>query len=82
MQSCAVDPGAVRSSIWKRAGPVMQWVANHLFAPNDDGCQTVVHAATAAWDPDPEASAAAAEQKTSLRVSPIDSRYWMTVQAL
>ncbi|DBA88388.1 TPA: hypothetical protein ACH3X2_004882 [Trebouxia sp. C0005] len=67
VQSCAVDPGAVRSSIWKRAGPVMQWVANHLFAPNDDGCQTVVHAATAAWDPDPEASAAAAEQKTSLR---------------
>jgi len=72
VQSCAVDPGAVRSSIWKRAGPVMQWVANHLFAPNEDGCQTVVHAATAAWDPAPEASAAAAsalEQETSLRVS-------------
>ncbi len=47
----------------------MQWVANHLFAPNEDGCQTVVHAATAAWEPAPEASAAAAEQKTSLRVS-------------
>jgi hypothetical protein len=75
VQSCAVDPGAVRSSIWKRAGPVMQWVANHLFAPNEDGCQTVVHAATAAWVPAPEASAAAAsalEQETSLRVSLVD----------
>lgn len=51
VQSCAVDPGAVRSSIWKRAGPIMQWVANHLFAPNEDGCQTVIHAATDAWEP-------------------------------
>ncbi|KAL3134898.1 hypothetical protein ABBQ32_007864 [Trebouxia sp. C0010 RCD-2024] len=51
IQSCAVDPGAVRSSIWKRAGPIMQWVANHLFAPNEDGCKTVVHAATDAWEP-------------------------------
>lgn len=48
----------------------MQWVANHLFAPNEDGCQTVVHAATAAWEPAPEASTAAAsvtEQKRSFR---------------
>ena len=85
MQSCAVDPGAVRSSIWKRAGPIMQWVANHLFAPNEDGCQTVVHAATAAWELAPEASVAAAEQKTSLRVSLIDvvgARCWMTMQGL
>lgn len=54
VQSCAVDPGAVRSSIWKRAGPIMQWIANHLFAPNEDGCKTVIHAATDAWEPVPE----------------------------
>ena len=68
VQSCAADPGAVRSSIWKRAGPIMQWVANHVFAPNEDGCQTVVHAATAAWTPAEEA-ASAANQTASLRVS-------------
>lgn len=83
VQSCAVDPGAVRSSIWKRAGPVMQWVANHLFAPNEDGCRTVVHAATAAWEPATEASSAAAsvtEQKPSLRVSSLGLTAFMTVK--
>ena len=68
VQSCAVDPGAVRSSIWKRAGPIMQWVANHLFAPNEDGCQTVIHAATDAWEPVPQPTDTN-QQPSNLRVS-------------
>ena len=67
VQSCAVDPGAVRSSFWKRAGPIMQWVANHLFAPNEDGCKTVVHAATDAWEPVPEPTGTH-KQPATLRV--------------
>ena len=67
VQSCAVDPGAVRSSIWKRAGPLMQWVSNHLFAPNADGCQTVVHAATTAWPAAQEAQSVGGK-RTDLRV--------------
>ena len=67
VQSCAVDPGAVRSSIWKRAGPIMQWVANHLFAPNEDGCQTVIHAATDSWEPAPQPSDTK-QQAPTLRV--------------
>lgn len=66
VQSCAVDPGAVRSSIWKRAGPLMQWVSNHLFAPNADGCQTVVHAATTAW-PAAQEAASVGGKRTDLR---------------
>ena len=43
----------------------MQWVANHLFAPNEDGCQTVMHAATDPWD---QVSEADTDQQAPLRV--------------
>lgn len=46
----------------------MQWVANHLFAPNEDGCQTVIHAATDAWEPAPQPSDVK-QQAPTLRVT-------------
>lgn len=45
----------------------MQWVANHMFAPNSDGCKTVVHAATAAWEPEQQATTGPKQQKATLR---------------
>ena len=50
----------------------MQWVANHLFAPNEDGCQTVIHAATDAWEPAPQPSDIK-QQNPMLRVSSLVS---------
>lgn len=67
MQSCAVDPGAVRSNIWKRAGPLLQFISNNLFAPNEDGCQAVVYAACDKWQPVTQQPSS--KQKAVLRVS-------------
>lgn len=53
-QSCAVDPGGVRTSIWDKvpalAVPPARWVIETLFAPPDDGAKTVVEAATRHWE--------------------------------
>lgn len=54
VHSCAVDPGAVASSIWNnqsmfRKGPI-NWVIRNLYAPNEEGAKAVVHAATVPWE--------------------------------
>ncbi|CAM6004670.1 unnamed protein product [Sphagnum balticum] len=49
IQSCAVDPGAVASDIWKRTKynrPPWKWLAKIAFAPTWDGALPVLHAAT------------------------------------
>lgn len=56
VQSCAVDPGGVNSSIWDRGGvfakPPIRNIIGALFAPPSDGASAVIHAATAHWTPD------------------------------
>ncbi|KAK9804909.1 hypothetical protein WJX72_011450 [[Myrmecia] bisecta] len=53
VQSCAVDPGSVRSNIWKgnaaHQRPPISWVVNYLYAPISDGASAVIHAACADW---------------------------------
>mmetsp|Transcript_34065 Transcript_34065/g.96543 ORF Transcript_34065/g.96543 Transcript_34065/m.96543 type:complete len:345 (+) Transcript_34065:213-1247(+) len=53
VDSCAVDPGGVNSSIWDRGGmlsrPPFRSIISALYAPTSDGASAVVHAATAPW---------------------------------
>mmetsp|Transcript_29231 Transcript_29231/g.73454 ORF Transcript_29231/g.73454 Transcript_29231/m.73454 type:complete len:347 (-) Transcript_29231:618-1658(-) len=55
VQSCAVDPGGVNSSIWDRGGflsrPPFRTIIGALYAPPSDGATAVVHAATSPWKP-------------------------------
>ncbi|CAG9464931.1 unnamed protein product [Pedinophyceae sp. YPF-701] len=56
VQSCAVDPGGVRTNIWSTReslskGPIKA-VINACYAPPADGAQAVIHAATCDWDAD------------------------------
>ncbi|GAB4813415.1 hypothetical protein N2152v2_000461 [Parachlorella kessleri] len=55
IQSCAVEPGGVATSIWKGSRfsrPPLSWVINFLYAPPRDGAQAVIHAATMPWGAD------------------------------
>ena len=53
VQSCAVDPGAVGSSIWKNqslfSNPPLSWFIDSLYAPSEDGAAAVIHAASVPW---------------------------------
>uniref|UniRef100_A0A061SEA7 Ww domain-containing oxidoreductase n=1 Tax=Tetraselmis sp. GSL018 TaxID=582737 RepID=A0A061SEA7_9CHLO len=53
VDSCAVDPGGVNSSIWDRGGifsrPPLRNVIHAVYAPPSDGAKSVVHAAVAPW---------------------------------
>ncbi|KAG0627544.1 hypothetical protein M758_2G209700 [Ceratodon purpureus] len=49
IQTCAVDPGAVMSDIWRRSRfnkPPISWGMKVAFAPTWDGATPVYHAAT------------------------------------
>ncbi|EFJ45448.1 hypothetical protein VOLCADRAFT_94320 [Volvox carteri f. nagariensis] len=56
VQSCAVDPGGVRTSIWDEvpalAHPPAKWVIEALYAPPADGAEVLVAAATLPWERD------------------------------
>ncbi|GLC39347.1 hypothetical protein PLESTB_000894800 [Pleodorina starrii] len=56
VQSCAVDPGGVRTSIWDEvpalAVPPAKWVIETLYAPPEDGAEVLVSAATRPWEQD------------------------------
>ncbi|XP_075265339.1 uncharacterized protein LOC142357670 [Convolutriloba macropyga] len=53
VDSCAVDPGGVNSSIWDRGGvfsrPPIRSIIAAVYAPPADGASAVVYAATAPW---------------------------------
>ncbi|KAK9867470.1 hypothetical protein WJX84_002915 [Apatococcus fuscideae] len=53
VQSCAVDPGAVSTGVWRHSplaqGP-LRWLMDCVYAPPRDGAQAVIHAATAPLD--------------------------------
>lgn len=61
IQSCAVDPGAVGSSIWKNqsifSNPPISWFIDALYAPSEDGAAAVIHAATVQWEEEAPAAA-------------------------
>mmetsp|Transcript_24448 Transcript_24448/g.53399 ORF Transcript_24448/g.53399 Transcript_24448/m.53399 type:complete len:355 (+) Transcript_24448:113-1177(+) len=54
VQSVVADPGGVRSSIWDKTPIFKKGFARTLidmcYSPPEDGCQSVVHAATVPWD--------------------------------
>ncbi|PNH04950.1 WW domain-containing oxidoreductase [Tetrabaena socialis] len=56
VESCAVDPGGVRTAIWDEvpalAHPPASWVIEALYAPPADGAEVLVTAATLPWDED------------------------------
>jgi len=58
IENCAVDPGGVKSDIWNKqaeklvhGGPI-RWMIKAFYAPVEDGCSAVVHAATMDWAKD------------------------------
>ncbi|KAG2427863.1 hypothetical protein HXX76_012183 [Chlamydomonas incerta] len=75
IQSCAVDPGGVRTSIWDEvpalAVPPAKWVIEALYAPPADGAAVLVEAATRPWDQDlsPRVPAPAADLRFYARGS-------------
>lgn len=53
VENCAVDPGAIRTGIWRNTpfeDGFVKTLINNCYAPPEDGCSAVVHAATMAWD--------------------------------
>ncbi|KXZ49862.1 hypothetical protein GPECTOR_19g313 [Gonium pectorale] len=56
VQSCAMDPGGVRTAIWDEvpalAVPPARWVIEALYAPPVDGAEVLVAAAATDWDAD------------------------------
>jgi hypothetical protein len=53
MQSCAVDPGSVATSIYRDSPlfsqPPASWVISGLYSPPRDGARIIVDAARAPW---------------------------------
>lgn len=53
--TCAVDPGGVKSGIWKGGAmsrPPLKYFVDAFYAPSNDGASVVIHAATVPWNED------------------------------
>ncbi|EFN53453.1 hypothetical protein CHLNCDRAFT_136710 [Chlorella variabilis] len=84
VQSCAIDPGGVATSIWEHsmfAKPPFSWVINNIYAPASDGAAAVVHAATVPWGQD-RAAAAAINARWAGRGSGSGSRHTSAARPL
>jgi WW domain-containing oxidoreductase len=54
VQSCALDPGGVKSNIWRKslfAKPPLKWVLDFFYSPTSDAAKVVLSAATQPWQP-------------------------------
>ncbi|KAI7837586.1 hypothetical protein COHA_008599 [Chlorella ohadii] len=50
VQSCVVDPGAVKTDVWRHSHWLVQRAVDYVYAPPDVGAEALIYGAAAPWD--------------------------------